>query len=111
MAHQVVAVRLGLEIRQLRRLDPARHAAAADEGVEMAVLARPVLLVVGVVIPLGMAVGIEHVALGVVIEKVERPLVPEHHPDHGVAGLGQMRRHSSTSRPASSIAASVAAGR
>ena len=78
---------------------------------EMAVLARPVLLVVRVVIPLGMAFGIEHVALGVVIEEVERPLVPEHHPDHVVAGLGQDAPPLQHLAPASSIAASVAAGR
>ena len=55
----------------------------------MAVLARPVLLVVGVVVPLGVAFGIEHVALRVVIEDVEGALLPKRQPDHVVAGFGQ----------------------
>ena len=71
MADQIVRDRFRLEVGQRCRLHAGRHAAAAHEGMEMAVLARPVLLVVRVVVPLGVALGIEHVALRVVIEDVE----------------------------------------
>jgi hypothetical protein len=41
------------------------------------------------IVPLAVALRIEHVALGIMIEDVELPLVPEDLADHVVSGLGE----------------------